>query len=238
MIIGPIYTCLIQPPFGAGVHEVEGLCTEAHHQGLTFRVAETHIVFNQTWRTVFDHEANVKNPLIGCPALCHLLQCRSHNFAHCTVCDGFRQHRGRGIGSHAACVWASVTFADTFVILSRADRQRFRAMAKHKERGFLTLHEFFDDNFRPRSAEGTVEHVINRGCGFIQRHRHDHTFTGCQPIRFHDDGRPLFNHIGFGRSRIRKSRPSRGRRTRCVTDFLGKTFGRFQCGRGLRWSKH
>src|SRR6056297_2269335 len=61
MVAGPVHPRLAETAFRAGLHRVEHLRAEPHHQHLGLGVAEAHVVFHEPRRAVLDHEPGVKH---------------------------------------------------------------------------------------------------------------------------------------------------------------------------------
>ncbi len=82
MIVGPVHPRLAQPPLGGGLHQVERLRPQPHHQHLAFRIAEAHVVLDQPRRAVRDHQPGIEHPLVGHAAPRHLCHRRAHDLGH------------------------------------------------------------------------------------------------------------------------------------------------------------
>ena len=204
------------------MHQIQGLCPQAHHQNLAFGIAEPHVVFNKPRHPVLDHQPNVKNALKRCSTAGHLCHRGAHDCVKRAFSDRVGHDRRRGICAHTARVRPRVSFADALVILGGADGQNICAVAQHKIGRFLAAHEFFDHDARSGCAKRSANHVINRRACLVDRFRHDDPFARGQPVRFDHNWRTLGHDIGLGRLGLVKLRPGRSGRFGGVTDIFGK----------------
>ena len=159
MVIGPIQLNRVQFTLGTGQHRIQRLCTQPHHQNLTFWITKTHVVFNQTRLPIFDHKTRIQHTLIRRATTGHFIHCWLYNFSNRFGCHRIRHHRCGGIGTHATCVWPLVTIKNTLVILGCANRQDIFTVRQDKETGFFAVHEFFDHNFCASRAKGTAKYI-------------------------------------------------------------------------------
>ena len=125
---------------------------------------------------------------------------------------GIGHHRGRGISTHAARVWAGVAFADALVVLRGADGQNVCTVAEHEERCLFALHEFLDDHLGAGPTERAAEHIVYGGLGLDQRFGDDNALARRKAVGLDHDGGGLGLQVSLGRRRIRKMRIGCGRR--------------------------
>jgi hypothetical protein len=225
VIFGPVDPGFVQPPLGRRMHQVERLTAQAHHQHLTFRIAEADVELDQPGLIVLDHQPDEEHPLIGRAAPHHFGQNRAHDLVERLLRDSIRHHRRGGIGPHAAGVGAGITLADALVILRGADGQGRLSVAENEERGFFSGHELLDHHLGPGRAEFAAEHVVECGKRLILGLGHDHALACGQTIGLDHDRRALRLHV-IARRRVVGEMAIGGRGgTRRVADCLGETLG-------------
>ena len=119
------------------------------------------------------------------------------------------------------------------MILRGGQRQRVFAVAQGEERGFLALHELFDDDLGAGFAKTAAEHHVDRRKRFLVRHRHDDAFSGGEPVGLDDDRSALFADVGLRLIRVGEVFVRRGRNMIRAAQRLGEFLRAFQLARGL-----
>ncbi len=92
--------------------------------------------------------------------------------------------------THPAGVWAGIAIAHALVVLAAGHRQHVLTVDHdNKVPRFFTVEELQHDAVARVAKRVTGQHVMNRGFGSLQRHRHDNAFPGSQTIGFDNDRR-------------------------------------------------
>lgn len=79
------------------------------------------------------------------------------------------------------------------MILAGGHRQNMLAVDHHDKARLFTVKELFNHDAMARIAKGVAcKHILNRGFGFLECHRHDNAFTGGQTVGFDNDRRTFF----------------------------------------------
>ncbi|MNZ68661.1 hypothetical protein D3C78_869310 [compost metagenome] len=143
-------------------------------------------------------------------------------------------HRGRGVGTHAAGVRAGVLVADALVVLAGGHGQHVLAVDHDDEAGFLAVEELLDHHAGARIAEGVAgQHVTHGGFGFFQGHGDDHALARGQAVGLDHDRRAFFLQVGQRRLDFGEVLVVGGRDLVTRQEVLGEGLGAFQLGRAL-----
>ena len=211
---------------------------QAQHQYLAFRIAKTHIKFNQLWACRGNHQPREKHAFEGRTAPRHFGQYRADDARHDILLKCLSENRRWGIGAHAASIGAGIAIPHPLMVLRGTQRQSGGAITQREETDFLTHQAFLDDYGSPRRAMDAVFHDMgNGGFSFGDSRGHHHTLAGGEPIRFHHNRRALFTNIGARGGGIGEARPGGGGRAGGIRHFLGEGFAAFQScssGRGAK----
>ena len=229
---------LCQPPFGTGLHQVERLRPQPHHQNLALGVAKPGVIFHQPRLPILDHQPGIQHPLIGRAGLGQFGHAGRDDLPDRLCGNRVGQHRRGGIGPHAAGVGPGVAVKRPFVILRRADRQDRRAIDQYEKAGLLAFHELLNHHLGPGGPKCAAQHVVDCGVGLRQRHRHDHAFARGQPIRLDHNRCACGRDIGMGGAGFGKPCIGGGGGTGCVADRFCERFRRFQPGGSGRRSEN
>ena len=143
-------------------------------------------------------------------------------------------HRGGGVGAHAAGVGAAVALVSRLVILRGGQGQDVFAVHHDDEAGLLALQEFLDHHPVPGLAEGIAgQHVLRRGDGLVFRLRQDHALAGGQTVGLDHDGRALLADVGDGLADVGEVAVGGGGNMVAGEKVLGEGLGAFQLRRAL-----
>ena len=113
---------LIKPPVDAGIHDLQQIAFKAHQQGLTFRVSETDVVF-QNFRAVFGHhQAGIKDTGERMPLPGHFGEDRADGDVGHLFELRIGHNRGRAVGAHTPGIGAGVAVENGLVVLRGRQR--------------------------------------------------------------------------------------------------------------------
>lgn len=215
-VVIPLEFDSAQTALRAGEQRLKKVRFEAHQQRLALRVAKPGVELQHLWSVGCDHDAGIKNALVGSIFGFHRLNHGTHDFVHDLLAMLLVQHRSRRIGAHSASVRTFIAVVSRLVILSRRQRHDVFAVGKDKDTRFLTPEQLLDHDLRAGVAVGALDHdVINGGKSFVLIMANDYALAGGEAIRLDHDRRtvPVDEFLGG----LRFVEPSIGRAGNAVT---------------------
>src|SRR5690606_35399815 len=165
---------------------------------LGFRIAETTVEFDDLGCAVLvDHQTGIQKAGVDVAFSGHTAHGRVDDFVHHALVHRGGDHRGGGLGAHAAGVRTAVAIAHALVVLASGQRPYVLAVDHNDETGFFAVEEFLDHHARASLTEGIArEHVTHRVFGFLQGHGDDHPLARRQTVGFDDDRCAFFAQVG------------------------------------------
>ena len=190
----PFKLDFVQTLFGNGVYDEGDVRLQTHHQRLTFRVAESDVVFQNLGLTVFNHQAGVENALEIDVVFVQRVQRRNENFGDDRLHDFRRYQRSRGVSSHSAGVRTFVVVVGAFVVLSWGQNSQRFAVCNCQNACLFAFEQVFNKEGVARIAELFVSRdFFNRFQRFLTVFADDYAFPRRQPVRLNDARRVRFS---------------------------------------------
>src|SRR5690606_21175276 len=128
-----------------GFHRVQEVRARPHHHGLGLRVAEADVELDHLRRAIpADHQPGVQEAGERHAVGRHAAHGGLDHLAHDPRVHLRRNHRGGGVGAHAAGVGPGVAVADPLVVLAGRHGQGGGAVDDRDEAGLLAVQELLD----------------------------------------------------------------------------------------------